>query len=222
MSEFQPFVTNYITIEQITVFPSRNVKRSNYRYPDTILSQHPRFVIRSRGAAIQGKATNLPKLHYLGALLLRNEVLGCIQQAMDTESLLRNFRREFPKSSARQSRKYFDRISTYRSNYNKGKLYRTQNLPPLYSFPWNSSGYIRHPSKPSILIGFEFCKRRLIKEKFIDPRFFNEQEREEYRKDETFHVPLLIEIQRIEAEIKKPIYNSIEFPSGYGKGYTTV
>jgi hypothetical protein len=220
---FEPIIESYLVITEISINPNnKHVSRKEYRNPDQILSNGENLKLRKRTPVLSGKATNLAKYEYIAALLLRNEILGCLQKALDLEGLLRNYRREFSKSSAKESRNLFTKLSSLRGRYNKGCLYTRQSMPPLFSFPWNKNGYIRHRSRPSIIAGFEYCKRILLKDRFIDPRFFNEQERAQYEQDNDYHVPALAEIQRIEAELGKPLYNSIEFPSGYGKGHTTI
>jgi hypothetical protein len=223
---FEPIIESYLVITEIKINPnSKQVSRKEYRNPDQILSNGNDLKLRHRTPALSGKATNLAKYEYIAALLLRNEILGCQQKALDLEGLLRNYRREFSAGSAKESRKLFTKLSSLRGRYNQGRLYLRQTMPPLYSFPWNKDGYIRHRSRPSIIAGFEYCKRVVLKARFIDPRFFTEQERSQYAEDKDvtlYHVPALADIQRIEAELGKPLYNSIEFPSGYGKGHTTI
>lgn len=218
-SPYQPIVKTYLQLTEITCHPkTRKVKRKEYEIPDTIGVEKINKRVRAMPTRLQGRGSNLPKLHYLAALLLRNEILGCIQQAMDRQGLLRCFRREFPGMTASLSNKYFSRFANYHSRYNRGALYVHQNMPPLYSFYWTKEGYIRHSTYQSQFIGFEFIKRMLTNNQFADPRFFTRMEMEQYREEEDWHVPLEAEIVRIEAEIKKPIYNSIEFPPGYEKG----
>jgi hypothetical protein len=146
-----------------------------------------------------------------------------MQQAVDREGLLRNFRKEFPGLAARVSRNYSTKFSSYTNAYNKGRLYKNQLLPPLYAFAWNKNGYIRHPSYFNQLIGFQFCKRVLTTARFADPRFFDLSELARIREDEDqyegWHVPSEVEVSKLEAEIKKPLFNCIEFPNGYGKDY---
>lgn len=214
---FQPIIKTYLQLTEIRIHPkSRKVKRKQYKIPDVITSAPVTGKVRSSSATIIGQKSKLPRLHFLAALILRNEIHACVQQVVDRETLLRNFRKEFPEMSARVSRNYFARFSTHAYRYNNGRLYANQPMPPLYCFYWNKNGYMRHPNYQTQLIGFQFCKRLLTKNRFADPRFFTLDEINQVSDDDDWHVPALAEISKIEAEIKKPIYNSIEFPDGYG------
>ena len=219
---FQPIIKTYLHLTEFDINPkTRKVHRKVYKLPDVITSTPVTIRSYSYNAKVFGRRSKLPRLHLLAALFLRNEILGCMQQALDREGILRNFRREFPEMSAQVSRNYFNRYSTYTHKYNTGRLYARQPMPPLYSFYWTKDGYIRHPSYQTQLIGFEFCKRHLTKNKIADPRFFTLDEMNQLDEEE-WHIPGLADIQKIEAEIKKPVYNSIEFPDGYGKNYNPI
>jgi hypothetical protein len=215
---FELITKTNVVITELTVDPkTREVTRSDFLIPDTILPVEVKFRKRSYTNAKLGRSLHLPRLHYFGALLLKNEVLACQQRAADSEGLLRAFRKEYPEIPAKQSRMYQTRFPNYRSNYNKGRLYNQQQMPPLYSFAYTKNGYIRHSRVHTELLNFEFCKRVLTQAKFADPRFFTPEEIIHYREVEGWHVPFEHEIQKLEAEIQKPLYNSIEFPPGYGK-----
>lgn len=216
---FQPVIKTFLHLTDLRINPhSLRITKKDYLIPDIITSIPIKKRVRCSTASVIGARTRLPRLHFLAALFLRVEILGTVQQSMDKEAMLRSFRKEFPHVSAQVSRRYFDRMASYLSEYNKGRLYKDQRMPPLYSFNWNKSGYIRHNRLQSQLLSFQFCKRLLSKSKFADPRFFTEHERRTVE-ELGWHVPLPAEVARIEAEIKKPLYDSIEFPPGYGKNY---
>lgn len=220
---FQPIVKTYLHVTEIQINrKTKRVHRKHYKIPDVITSEPCKKRARASTATVIGMKSKLPRVHFLAALFLRNEILGCMQKAMDREGLLRNFRREFPEMSANVSRNYINQLSKYYKNYNKGRLYTNQAMPPLYAFYWTKNGYIRHPAYQTTMVGFEFCKRLLTKNKFADPRFFTMDELRQYEEDPEWHVPALAEIQKIEAEIQKPLYDSIEFPHGYGKNYNPI
>tara|TARA_E500000305_G_C3937906_1_gene196020 strand:- start:10 stop:771 length:762 start_codon:yes stop_codon:yes gene_type:complete len=225
---FTPIVETYLNINEVRLNPSNNyVTYRNYRIPNQLTAaRHEGRVVKP--AKVKGTKTNLPKTHFFAALLLRNEILGCQSLATDKHFLIRNMRKEYPtwKNSAAQA--YVNNFSDKRKGYNTGTLYSSQQMPPLYCFYWNQDGYIRHPKLKTQLLSFQYCKRHLTQEKFADPRFFTPTEISLLLsdhlnvRDNDWHIPLSGEISAIEAQIKKPIYDSIQFPSGYGKDFNPM
>lgn len=224
-SDMDLIVEKYLHLTEFAVSDACKIKRTEYIIPDVITSRKSPRKVKPMAHIVRGYKTSLPRLHFMAALFLRNEILGCMQQAVDREGLLRNFRKEFPGLAARVSRNYAEKFSSYIAAYNKGRLYKNQLMPPLFAFSWTKNGYIRHPTFHLQHIGFNFIKRMLTTARFADPRFFDLSEIARIRDNEEqypdWHVPGDAEITRIESEIKKPLFNVIEFPSGYGKDYDT-
>jgi len=227
---FNSITETYLEINEVRLNPKNNyVTYSQHRITDQLVSTRHKGAVAKKVKA-DGIKTKLPKTHFFGALLLRNEILGCVAQASDKYFLLRNMRKEYPDWSKSASDVYLKNFSDKRNSYITGNLYASQVLPPLYCWYWNNKGYIRHPTLTSQLISFQYCKRQLKQEQFADPRFFTVEELNELRTKQSdndrdyinWHVPSIVEIQTIEAEIKKPIYDSIQFPSGYGKEYNPI
>ena len=227
-ASFDPVLKTYLNINEIRLNPNNNyITFKSYKIPNLHTSErHKGKVVKS--SKIKGRKTNLPKSHFFAALLLRNEILGCTGSATDKHFLIRNMRKEYPDWKKSAAEKYVSKFYEKRKAYNNGTLYSSQSMPPLYCFFWNEHGYIRHPTLRTQLLSFKYCKRHLTQEQFADPRFFTPQEITELQnrqlKSESvdWHVPTASEISSIEAQIKKPIYDSIEFPSGYGKNYDPI
>jgi hypothetical protein len=224
-----PILETYLNINEVRLNPNNNyLTHRSYRIPNQLTAaRHKGRVVKP--AKVKGTKTNLPKTHFFAALLLRNEILGCLNQATDKHFLIRNMRKEYPTWKKTAAESYVNNFSDKRKAYNTGTLYASQQVPPLYCFYWNENGYIRHPKLKTQLLSFQYCKRHLTQEKFADPRFFTSTEisilLSKYLNnaiDPDWHIPLSGEISAIEAQIKKPIYDSIEFPSGYGKDFNPM
>lgn len=227
---FTAVTETYLNVTEVRLNPNNNyVTFSENKVPDQFVSTRFKGTVAKK-TKLKGSSTNLPKTHYLGALLLRNEILGCIAQATDKHFLIRNMRKEYPKWKMSAANTYLHSFSDKRKAYNTGTLYAKQSIPPLYCFYWNKEGYIHHPRLRSQLLSFQYCKRQLTQEQFADPRFFTpmelaniiDQQLKEHTDYINWHVPVPSEIQAIEAEIKKPIYDSIQFPSGFGKEHNPI
>lgn len=233
-SPFDPITKVYLDIEELKLNPVTNkLHRTFHHIPDQIISVKPSTRVRQSGSPLKlGRSVRLPKSHYLAALILRNEILSCLGKATDREGLLRNMRHEYRHTnwSANASRKYLERFSSIRSDYNHGQLFKNQPMPPLYCFWWNPNGYIRHPRYRSQYLSFKYCKRELQKARFADPRFFTPKElnviihslNDDDPRYKNWTVPAWSDIERIEAEIKRPLYDSIKFPSGYDKSHDPI
>lgn len=226
---FQPIIESYLQINELIISKKGKVQQRNYTIPDQILSNSEKPT-RLSGAARLGTTKKLPILHWYAALLLRNEISGCSHEALDKEGLLRNLRAEYPTLTAKASRRYVSDFGKFRSKYNNGQLFNGQTVPPLYCWFWNASSYIVHPKAKKTLLSFQFCRRYLESVKFADPRFFSSMELETMRQQQfdhdpeitNWHVPALAETQQIESQLQKPLYDAIEWPSGYSKNYNPI
>ena len=224
----------YLNIEELKLNPKTNkLQRTFHHIPDKVVSVKPTTRVKQLGSNVKlGRSAKLPKSHYLAALLLRNEILGCLSQATDREGILRNMRHEYRDTNwtSSASRKYMERFSCIRSDFNNGRLHRNQNIPTLFCFWWDHQSYIHHPRFKTQYLSFQYCKRELRKALFADPRFFTRSEisviidwqANDDPQGKDWHVPALSDIEKIEAEIQKPLYNSIEFPSGYDKDHNPI
>lgn len=125
-------------------------------------------------------------------------------------------RREFPGWNIGKSQEFYHEFPKMRRRYNKGTLHANSQREVLYAFPYNDDGYIRHGTYHKQIISWRACKQELRLHKFADPRFFTEKEIENLKRFSAWHIPKEADIKAIEKEIKKPLYNSITFPSGYG------
>lgn len=224
---FSPLEKSYLHIEEFKLGEKGELTRTFYRIPDRI---EPIETKRSytKKARTKGKTTRMSISEYLYMLFLTNEIQGTIGEAKSRDSLLRTLRKEHPKITNKTYDQYCSKFSNYISAYNAGSLYSKQPSPPLYAWYWTETSLIRHNRYKDQLLSFAFCRRLLEGVNFLDPRFFSPQEleatrrRHENEEDLHVYVPSVVEIERIEKTIKKPLYNSIHFPSGYGLGYDPI
>lgn len=224
-----PIKNSYLRIDQIKINDQREVVRRCFRIPDGITSVITDGKMQPRlKTQVKSRSLKITKIQMFGALLLKNELLGCVQTPLDREGLLRSMRREFPKWSSVQSRNFFNKFSDKRNLYNQGKLHRYQTMPPLYAWVWGPAGYIVHHRYQKQFLSFDYCKRHLVQCKIADPRFFDPSERDTIARKmlngnaTDWHLPPEAEVIAIENEIGKSLFNSLKFPPGYEKGKNPI
>lgn len=218
-------ITDYLLLDEIKLNDDKTIHRRNYKIPHTMEAIKVKPLTRKLKAGhAKSRTKNITKARFLASLFLHNEISACNQKVIDREGMLRSMRREFPAWPARQSRNYFNRWSTHRHLYNQGRMHDSQPLPLLYAWAWTVDGYIRHSKTLKQYLSYEYCRRHLLKAKFIDPRFFTKEEiteireKEEKNDESQWNIPSLKEIELLEKQVGKPLYNSIQFPPGYEKG----
>ena len=205
----------------------KSARRIVYVIPGTIIPTQYCPYQKRQGFNVKelGATTKLPKRHFFAVLILRNEILACLGQAVSKPVLQRQFMKEFPSTRKTLAKSYFANFTKKRYDYNNGQMYKDHRIPPLFCFYYNESGYIRHSLYPTQLANYAHCRRQLLKAKFADPRFFTLTQMEQFRlgllnddpEYDGWHIPDLNEVQSIEAKIKKPLYDAITFPPGYGR-----
>lgn len=227
-SESVPIVLikNYSILEEF-VLESGNNSHKYYTIPESIKPGMPiesEHKITNISRLKLGKATQLPKRQFFESLFLRNEILACKQMAMTRIGITREYRREFPQETKQHYNRFSDLLRKYKNEYNTRKLYVNQPPLILWAFNYSTHGYITHTSKYNYLLSFKYCRRLLMGANFADPRFFTEAEIDKYRKYSKlgWATPDKSAVNRIERQIGKPLYNSIQFPDGYTKEYDPI
>jgi hypothetical protein len=227
MIDVEVIKTNEITIEDFHISPKhKRPVRKKYIIPDTLMPIKLTYAKNGHKTAQVSSGRGMTQAKVLARLILDNEINACVQEASDRQWMLRNLRATFPRWSNKASARYMDTFSGKRNKYNQGKLYAGQTLAPLYCWYYNQFGYIIHHRNKTQYLSFDFCKRELQKVKYADPRFFSPGELTQLRNDQIvedaealkWYIPPIAEVQHLEQRIKKPIYNSIEFPTGFRKG----
>lgn len=214
-----------VIVENIHYDPAgKRMSRHAYEVPEDCepeISKRKTPVSRGYSGKSLGKTYRLPKNQYLATLFLQNELQACLGKASDKYGILRSLRREFAGKGG--FKHYNDKFWEFARKFNDGILFADQQRPALYAFPYNENGYIYHLRYQSQMLTFHQCKNILQRDQFLDPRFFSAKEinaiRESLERGEEefidWNVPSEAEILKIEKYIKKPIYRSIPFASGY-------
>jgi hypothetical protein len=217
----------FVRVEDIRFCPaSKKVFRQNYEIPDKyvpikIMEQKIR---QNRSSDNIGKTSNMSRLQYFEMLLMKNEINACLGKAVTQDIIFRYLRKEFPHWSPKAADTFFSKISKYRHSYNSGELYMHQKTPILFSFYYNTDGYICHKIRRRDMLSFPFCRGELAARRFADPRFFTAVEINDKRRKALAGVatalewilPIEAEIRLIEKQLGKPLYNSVTFADGYG------
>ena len=220
----------HFQVEEIAFYPFQSATASRYVFniPNPIIpgeelkNTQPQARLRT---AHVGKTTNLPMRHFFGVLLLRNEIQAVQGKPLNREQLRRELYKEYP-TLIKECGNFFKKFSDYRRAYILGTLHANQQPPLLYPL-FYVDGYVRHQTYRSQFVGFEFVRRLLIAEKFADPRFFKPEELNRFRFEaaadkpspyDTWTIPSEIAVSRLEAELNKKLFNSLDFPPGYERG----
>jgi hypothetical protein len=223
--------TTFCQIEDLQYSPgSGKITRAMYAIPDSyeVVETHTRLKNSLKRLDLIGRSTRLTKTQFLSILFLRNEINACTGKPVSQDIIFRQLRKEFPQWELKQAKSFFRDISKYRKRYNERKLYSGQPSPILYSFYYNDNGYICHHLRRKDMMTFDLCRSIVELNKFADPRFFTKKELSEMRQKllkaekenipssfTTWTIPNEIEVETVEANIKKPLFNSITFADGF-------
>lgn len=177
-----------------------------------------------------GKTSNMNKKQYLYVLFLRNEIDSMLGKAVNTRKIHLRLCKEFPLWPRSAAESYYNTIAHFRKLYNQSKLFAGQPTPALYSWKYNNGGYACHVYREKDMLTFPWCRSQMKASKFADPRFFTEDEMKDFYQRkvqgdsamDSWILPPLNDLHKIQKQIGKPLYNSMVFPDGYGIGSTLL
>jgi len=184
----------------------------------------PGRMFTRRDASKGGVRHKLTFTQYLELLFSRNEIEAMKGSPLTNPQLEANIQEEFPQIVRSRRNDSKKTIGSYRTDYNKGRLFANQATPILVGFRYDDQGFVVQSAYANRYMTHAECVEKCIEFQIADPRFFSKPDiitlgRARIEKPDEFGnwvIPSHEEVKKLETTIGKPLYNSMRFPTGYG------